>query len=260
MRKPSSKKGATIGSGGQRRAGLKGKGPTPKAVDRDHHPAARRARRAERRDPRDADVAGPAGTVVVGRNSVVEVLRAGAPATALYVQVRVASDDRLREALRLAEQAALPIYEGSRTDLDGLAHHSRHQGLVLTMPEFGYCDISDLTAGDLLVFLDGITDTHNLGAIARSAVAFGASGLVLPSRRSAHVTASAWKSSAGALARLGVAKVPNLRSALENLHADGWMSIGLVPQGDQDVRTVCERMGPERVALVVGSEIGRAHV
>lgn len=262
MRKGAKKKGATVGSGGQRKAGLEGRGPTPKATDRAHHPAAKKAKRQAKDAPRtraSSKAASKAaskasGDVVIGRNSVLEALRARVPATALYLQVRADPDDRWRETIALAREQGVPIFEGSKSDLDALAHLGLHQGLVLAVPEYEYAHLDDVATGDLLVMLDGITDTHNVGAIARSAAAFGASAMVLPSRRSAGVTASAWKASAGALSRLPVARVTNLRAALQDLHDHGWMSIGLDASANLGLDDIDHDVVTDKVVLVIGSE------
>ena len=258
MRKGAKKKGATVGSGGQRKAGLEGKGPTPKATERAHHPAAKKARRQAKEAPRtrasNKTASKTGGDVVIGRNSVLEALRARVPATALYLQVRAEPDDRWRESIALAREQGIPIFEGSKIDLDALAHLGLHQGLVLAVPDYEYAHLDDVTNGNLLVVLDGITDTHNVGAIARSAAAFGASGLVLPSRRSAGITASAWKASAGALSRLPVARVTNLRAALEDLHDKGWMSIGLDADADISFDDIDQDVITDKVVIVIGSE------
>ena len=192
--------------------------------------------------------------MVIGRNPVLEALRAGVPATGLYLQVRAEPDDRWRESLALAQELAIPVFEGARADLDELSHHGNHQGLVLAIKDYEYADLDRVATGNLVVLLDGITDTHNVGAIARSAAAFGASGLALPSRRSAGITASAWKASAGALSRLPVARVTNLRSTIETLHGDGWMSIGLDTRADTSISDIDDDVVGDRVALVLGSE------
>lgn len=262
MRKGAKKKGASVGSGGQRKASLEGKGPTPKATERGHHPAAKKARKIAKDAPRTRASSKAAsktaskatGDVVIGRNSVVEALRARIPATALYLQVRADPDDRWRESISLAREQGIPIFEGSRTDLDALAHLGLHQGLVLAVPEYEYAHLDDIATGNLLVMLDGITDTHNVGAIARSAAAFGAAGLVLPSRRSAGITASAWKASAGALSRLPVARVTNLRVALEELHTEGWMSIGLDAKAELSFKDIDQDVITDKVVIVIGSE------
>lgn len=268
-RNPGSKKGSTVGSGGQRRKGLEGKGPTPKAAERrPSHPAAKRARVAAKR----AGASGAGGASrssgaarvkeggpewIAGRNPVVEALRAGVPATALYVAERIDSDDRVRESLKLASGAGVPLMEAPRGELDRLAGGSVHQGLVLQVPAYEYAHPDDLLAVDkpgasLIVALDGVTDPRNLGAVIRSAAAFGAHGVVVPSRRAAGVTASAWKVSAGAAARLPVAKASNLHQTLEAYRKAGLFVVGLDGEASVPLSSVDLLAGP--VVLVVGSE------
>src|SRR5689334_21561623 len=126
MRKPTTRKGPQVGSGGQRRKGLEGRGPTPKAVERTKHPAAKNAARAAKRDaaPGAARRSAPgrppgrgsaprkargSSEIVAGRNSVVEALRAEVPVTTMYVAGRIDSDDRVREALKIATARSIPI-------------------------------------------------------------------------------------------------------------------------------------------------------
>jgi 23S rRNA (guanosine2251-2'-O)-methyltransferase len=269
-RNPGSKKGMTVGSGGQRRKALQGKGPTPKATERAAHPAARRARAAAKRGAvsgtrpssrstsprsRGTDATGP--ETVSGRNPVVEALRAGVPASALYLAERIDSDDRVREALKLAAEAQIPVLEAPRGELDRLGGGAPHQGLVLQVPAYDYAHPDDfLTAGDdqapLVVALDGVTDPRNLGAVLRSAAAFGGHGLVVPARRAAGVTASAWKVSAGAAARVPVARATNLTRALESYRAAGFFVVGLDAGGTATVYDLEVATGP--LVLVIGSE------
>jgi 23S rRNA (guanosine2251-2'-O)-methyltransferase len=240
MRNDGTKKGATVGSGGQRRAKLEGRKPTPKATERPHHPAARRERAAKKRADSATRRPGTAGRssrrsssgVLMGRNPVVEALRADIPATALYVQAKSEADDRWREAMRIAVAKSIPIMEVAKTELDRMTDGGVHQGLVLTVPEYQYSDIGDFGNATLLVALDGVTDPRNLGAIARSAAAFGADGIVVPTRRSVGVTASAWKTSAGALARVPVAQVTNMTRTIEGLQKAGFTVFGLAADAD----------------------------
>ncbi len=259
MRKPGTKKGQTAGSGGQGKARLSGRGPTPKAADRPHHPAARRQRAAQKRTsgPRSSTGGGrrrSTAGLLMGRNPVVEALRAQIPATALYVQAKADADDRWREAMRLAVARSIPLMEVARTELDRMTDGGVHQGLVLTVPEYRYADVADFEAADLVVALDQVTDPHNLGAIVRSAAAFGAGGIVVPTRRSVGVTAAAWKTSAGALARLPVAQVPNLTRALQRFAEAGFTVVGLAADadaalGELDAQTLA---GP--LVVVIGAE------
>jgi 23S rRNA (guanosine2251-2'-O)-methyltransferase len=267
-RNPGSKKGMAVGSGGQRRKALRGKGPTPKATERTAHPAARRSRSTAKRAAATTrpsnratssrsrgETAGP--EVVAGRNPVVEALRAGVPATALYVAERIDSDDRVRESLKLAADSRVPLLEAPRTELDRLSGGSPHQGLVLQVPPYDYAHPDDFLtvpgeAAPLLVALDGVTDPRNLGAVLRSAAAFGGHGVVVPARRAAGVTATAWKVSAGAAARVPVARATNLTRALEAYRSAGFFVVGLDAGGDVAVADLDLADGP--LVLVVGSE------
>jgi 23S rRNA (guanosine2251-2'-O)-methyltransferase len=261
MRKSGTKKGATVGSGGQKKQALEGRKPTPKAVDRPHHPAARRQRAAfkradstTKRGTSRSSGRRAAGSVLVGRNPVVEALRAHIPASTLYVQTKVDADDRWREAMRLAVSMNIAILEVTKTELDRMSEGAVHQGLVLSVPEYHYSDIADLETATLLVALDGVTDPRNLGAIARSAAAFGAGGIFVPTRRSVGVTASAWKTSAGALARVPVAQVTNMTRALESLQKKGFTVVGLAADADVSLGGLDREVLTDPVVIVVGAE------
>ncbi len=267
IRKTGSKKGQVAGSGGKRRKGLEGRGATPPAEARTKHPAARRAKMAEksaqtRGRPGGGRVAsrkndeGP--EVVLGRNPVVECLRAGVPATALWVAVGTDSDERLKESVQRAGDAGISILEVPRSDLDKLSANGLHQGLALQVPPYRYAHPDDLIAAArahqypaLLVALDNITDPRNLGAVIRSVAAFGGHGVVIPQRRSASVSAVAWRTSAGAAARLPVARATNLTRTLKDWQTKGITIIGLDAGGDT---TLDEFDGSGPVAIVVGSE------
>ncbi|WP_461030607.1 23S rRNA (guanosine(2251)-2'-O)-methyltransferase RlmB, partial [Streptomyces sparsus] len=219
-----------------------------------------RARRATGRPaPRRG---GPKGTseLVVGRNSVVEALREGVPASTLYVQQYIDSDERVRESLRLtADRGGINLMEAPRPELDRMTNGLNHQGLVLQVPPYDYAHPEDLTAAALdagqdalIVALDGVTDPRNLGAVVRSAAAFGGHGVVVPERRAAGMTAGAWKTSAGAAARIPVARATNLTRALETYQKSGLTVIGLAADGDTELTDVAALDGP--VVIVIGSE------
>ena len=258
------------GTGGQGRRKLEGKGPTPPAAMRPGHPAQRRAAAAAagsrrvgdasaaaappaRRAPRGA---GDAAEFVAGRNAVVESLRARVPSAALYVGAlrgRVARDERIEEAIKLAADRGVPVLEAGAAELDRLTGGALHQGLALRVRAYDYAHPDDLLvraadAGQLplIVALDGVTDPRNVGAIARSAAAFGAHGVVVPARRGAGVTAGAWKASAGALARLPVAR------ALQSYRAAGVFVAGLDADGQTGIRDLDLATAP--LVLVTGSE------
>ena len=203
--------------------------------------------------------AGEAAEFVAGRNPVVESLRARVPATALYVGARISRDDRVDEAIKLAADRGVPVLEAGATELDRLTGGALHQGLALRVRAYEYAHPDDLLAraadaGELplIAALDGVTDPRNLGAIARSAAAFGAHGVVVPSRRGAGVTAGAWKASAGALARIPVARAANLARALQSYRDAGIFVAGLDAAGDTAVRDLDLATAP--LVLVTGSE------
>ena len=278
--KPGShRKGAPIGSGGQRKQGLEGRKPTPPAEARKGHPAARRAAAAAKRaatspgrsdsrggsrsggGPRGARRPSPdAPELVLGRNPVVEALRARVPASALYVAMGVDVDERVSEAVALAGKARVSLLEVSRAELDRLTDRGMHQGLALQVPPYEHAHPDDLLKTalaapvPLLVALDGVTDPRNLGAVVRSAAAFGAQGVLLPERRSAGMTAAAWRTSAGAAARLPVARCTNLVRTLKDYRAAGLFVVGLAAEGS--IRLDELELATEPLVLVVGSEGG----
>jgi 23S rRNA (guanosine2251-2'-O)-methyltransferase len=258
MRKAGTKKGAVVGSGGQKSKGLEGKGPTPRATKRPGHPAQRKAQLAQKSQQRRSKDK-PQAELVAGRNPVVECLRAMVPATALYVQIGVDADERVTEAVRMAADRGISVLEVSKPELDRLTTGALHQGLSLQMPPFEYAHPDDLLTiakespePGLLVALDGVTDPRNLGAVIRSAAAFGASGVLLPQRRSAGITAVAWRTSAGTAAKIPVAVATNLTRTLRQYAADGMMIVGLDADGTITVDELSLATSP--LVVVVGSE------
>ncbi|MCK0110804.1 23S rRNA (guanosine(2251)-2'-O)-methyltransferase RlmB [Ornithinimicrobium sp. F0845] len=256
----SAKKGPQVGSGGQRRKGLEGRGPTPKATERTGHPAARRANRdskADRPRPQRRGGTRASSEIVAGRNSVLEALRTQVPASTLYVASRIDSDDRVREAIALASEQGIALLETPRGELDRLTDGAVHQGLALQVPPYDYAHPDDLLAAQLpgvplIVALDGITDPRNLGAIIRSVGAFGGHGVVVPARRSAGMTAAAWKTSAGAAARIQVAQATNLTQALKDYRKAGCFVIGLDADGEVELPGL--ELADQPLVVVIGSE------
>jgi 23S rRNA (guanosine2251-2'-O)-methyltransferase len=261
----SGKGNPTAGSGGRRRRGLEGKGPTPKARDRVGHVAHKKAKAAERaaRGRPGGKRAGgrkrSGAEWVIGRNAVVEALAGGVPVTTMYVAEGAERDSRLAEAFRLAAERGLAMLQTPRTELDRLTGGTAHQGLALQVPLYEYASPDDLVedARDsgvppLVVALDGVTDPRNLGAIVRSAAAFGAHGVVVPERRAAGMTASAWKTSAGAAARVPVAKAVNLSRQLRAYADAGLVVVGLAAEAEVALGDLDR--SDDGLVLVVGSE------
>lgn len=261
--KKSGKGNPTAGSGGRVRRGLEGRGPTPKAKDREYHKAHKIAKRAQKeaakRPPRRTKTGD--AEWIAGRNSVVEALRAFIPVSALYVAEGAERDGRLREAFQLSAEQGISLMEVPRIELDRLTGGAVHQGLAARIPAFEYAHPDDLldeadARGEkpLIVALDSVTDPRNLGAVIRSAAGFGAHGVVIPERRAAGMTASAWKTSAGAAARLPVAQTVNLTRQLKAYQDAGCMVVGLAADGDVSLPELSLADGP--LVVVVGAEGG----
>ena len=194
--------------------------------------------------------------VVTGRNSVVEALRAKIPAKELLIAERAEIDDRITESIRLAKNQNLVIKEVPKSRIDGITAAAVHQGIVLIIKPFQYKEFSQILnkakKPGLIIGMDGVTDPHNLGAIVRSAAAFGADGVVIPERRNAAMTGSAWKSSAGAAARMPIAQVTNLVRSISDAKEAGYFVVGLDADGDQTLPKF--NLAETSVYLIVGSE------
>ncbi len=145
----------------------------------------------------------------------------------------------------------LPVDTVSAHQLDELLGTREHQGVALQVDGYPYADADRLLGAEVLVVLDEVTDPHNLGAVARSALAAGAGGLVVPRHRSAHVTPAAVKSSAGILELLPVAQVTNVVSFLLRARDHGFWVYGAAGEAAASyLRT--DLTG--RVVLVLGAE------
>jgi 23S rRNA (guanosine2251-2'-O)-methyltransferase len=260
VRKTSKK--PTAGSGGRVKRGLEGKGPTPRAKDRPYHKAHKSQQTAQSAKRTPAGRSGRKSSDaewIAGRNSVVEALREGVPVNGLYVAEGAERDGRLREAFKLAQDRGIPLSEVSKVALDRLTDRAVHQGLAARIPAYEYAHPDDLLDAaaeigekPLIVALDSVTDPRNLGAVVRSAAGFGAHGVVIPERRAAGMTASAWKTSAGAAARIPVAQTVNLVRQLKAYQDAGCMVVGLAADGEVSLPELDLADGP--LVLVVGSE------
>jgi len=274
----SSKKGPAGGTGGKNKKRLTGKGPTPKAEDRPYHAAAKRKKAVAKKSSSKTTTRGagrvttgrsdgkeirparaprgdrPRGEIVAGRNAVLEALRESVPSTELLVARSIEVDDRVAESLKLALHLGLPIREAHRAEVEGISPNS--QGIILAIKPFQYSSFEEIMQRAkhpaLIVALDGVTDPRNLGAIIRSAAAFGAAGVVMTERRAASMTASAWKSSAGAAARLPIAQVTNLARTIDAAKKEGLFVIGLDGESEDLISTM--KIASEPLMIVVGSE------
>jgi 23S rRNA (guanosine2251-2'-O)-methyltransferase len=259
-----SSKRPTAGSGGRVRRGLEGRGATPKAVDRPNHKAYKLKARAEREAARRPKKrAGDGEEWIAGRNSVLEALRTGVPVSGVYVAEGSERDARVREAFKIAADRGISLLEVTKGELDRRTDKAVHQGLAARVPAYEYATPSDLLdaaaergESPLIVVLDSVTDPRNLGAVVRSASGFGAHGVIIPERRAARMTAAAWKTSAGAAARIPVAQATNLVRTLKELQDAGCQVVGLAAAGDLSLPDLLAdpdlASGP--LVVVVGSE------
>ncbi len=199
---------------------------------------------------------------IEGKRPIIEALRSQVPIKCVCMADNLKHDSLVEDILRKSRHFDVPVQTVSRKQLDELSEHGSHQGVVAETRPYQYVDITKIErAADsyanehngraLVVLLDHLTDAGNLGAIARSAESVGACGLVLPSKRSARVEASTYKSSAGAVVHLPIARVPNLIQVMARLkERDFW--VAGASEHAEDVIWNSNLKG--RIALVLGNE------
>jgi 23S rRNA (guanosine2251-2'-O)-methyltransferase len=190
--------------------------------------------------------------LIYGINPVLEALRAKR-VTSLRVSPR--ADQRVSQAIRLAEVQSLPVRRVTVSDLDRETSGAAHQGVVAEVRLRDTWSVEDLVADaadvPLIVVLDGIEDPHNVGAILRTLDAAGADGLVRQSRHAAALGGAAAKASAGAVAHAKIAEVVNIARALETLKEAGVWTVGLASEADARYDQIDFTLPS---ALVVGAE------
>ncbi len=191
--------------------------------------------------------------MIYGRGPVRELLRSDRQTEYLLVQKGL--EGSLGQLIALAKQKGIPVKETDARKLDELSGGGNHQGVAAQVSAARYCELEDLLnrAGDeppFLVIADEIEDPHNLGAIIRTAEAAGAHGLIVPKRRSAGLSQTVAKTSAGAVEHLPVARVANLPATIQLLKERGIWIYGAHMEGVP--YTQVDFSGP--AALVLGSE------
>jgi len=196
--------------------------------------------------------------LIWGRHAAAAALESGRPIHRIWCTPELRFSPKFLQGLREAKAAGVLVEEVTWARLGQLTGGAVHQGIVLQPAAADTLDLVSLIEAcrqldepPLLMALDGITDPHNLGAIARSAEALGAHGLVLPQRRSAGLTGSVAKVAAGALEHLPVARVVNLNRALEALKDEGYRLVGLAAEGSVSLAEA-DLDGP--LVIVTGSE------
>lgn len=249
--KPTPNRGHAARSGRARRDA-----PAPKAGGQ--RPAQRRSNRPADQAQASYQRRRPTDEYIEGRRAVMEALEAGVPLKGLMVADHLDVEERaITNVLKAAQTAGVPARTVSRTLLDQLSAHGAHQGVIAEARPYRYQEVEQIIAAAegqdnaLVVICDHVTDPGNLGAIARSAEVVGAAGLIIPNRRAAQVTATAYKASAGALAYLPVAKVANLAASVKQLQEAGFWVAGASEHATTDV---WHAPLEGRLALVLGSE------
>lgn len=199
---------------------------------------------------------------IEGKRPVVEALRTHVPIKQVLVADNLKRDGLVEDILRKAKNAGVQVKTVRRRDLDEKSERGSHQGVMAETKPYEYCNVQTILdaaqahadeheGSALVVLLDHITDAGNLGAIARSAEVVGASGLIIPNKRSAHVTAATYKSSAGAISHLNVSQVANLSQTMERLKQEGYWVAGASERAKE---VIWDSNLKGKIALVMGSE------
>ena len=195
--------------------------------------------------------------VIEGRNAVIEALRAGVTIDKIYI-MKGETDATLGHIASTAREKGIVVVDADRRKLDGMSRTHSHQGVIALAAVREYASVEDILnaarekgEAPLIVVCDELSDPHNLGAVIRTAECAGAHGVIIPKRRSAGLTAIVGKTSAGAVAHLPVARVPNIPSLLKQLKQEGVWVFGTAADGNTTLYNA-DLKGP--AAIVIGSE------
>ena len=204
-----------------------------------------------------AEPAAEADGIIEGRNAVIEALRAGETIDKIYI-LKGEHDKTLGHIASKARAAGIVVVDADRRKLDGMSRTHAHQGVIALAAVRQYVSVDEILqiAEDkgekpFIIVCDEITDHHNLGAIIRTAECAGAHGVIIPKRRSAGLTAVVAKTSAGAVAHVPVARVPNIPSLLKDLKKRGVWVFGAAAGG---TTSLYEADLKGAAAIVIGSE------
>jgi len=195
--------------------------------------------------------------IIEGRNAVLEALRAGRAIDKIYL-AKGDVDKTLGHIASKARDLGCVVVETDRRKLDAMSVTHSHQGVIALASVRDYCSVDDILkiAADkneppFIIVCDEISDPQNLGAIIRTAECVGAHGIIIPKRRSAGITATVGKISAGAVEHVAVARVSNLTSAIKDLKEAGLWIYGTAADGSSPLWKT-DLSGP--ICLVIGSE------
>ncbi|AFY78198.1 MAG: 23S rRNA (guanosine(2251)-2'-O)-methyltransferase RlmB [Hydrococcus sp. C42_A2020_068] len=199
-----------------------------------------------------------ASDLVYGRHPVIAALESDRQLNRIWIVPKLRYDSRFLSLLQDAKAKGTVIDEVDSYRLDRITHGANHQGIAAQIAPHAYIELADLierakatTPESVIVIADGITDPHNLGAIIRTAEAFGAQGLIIPQRRAAGITSTVMKVAAGALEHFPVARVVNLTRALEELKQSGFWIYGTAAGSGKPLHSI---KWHGAIGLVIGSE------
>ena len=199
---------------------------------------------------------------IEGKRPVIEALRTEVPCKRVLLADNVKRDPLIEDVLRKAKKRNVPVETVPRARLEKLSERGSHQGVMAETKPFNYVNVTTIVetanaqaaengGSALVVILDHITDAGNLGAISRSCEAVGASGLIIPNKRSARVEASTYKSSAGAITHVPVAQVSNIVQSIHRLQEEGFWVCAATEHTD-DLVWNANLKG--KIAIVLGNE------
>jgi len=193
-----------------------------------------------------------------GKHSVFATLESGRPINRIWCTSDIRSSEKFFTLLKEIKNKGVLIEEVSWSRISQITRGAIHQGIALQVSYTKTLPLEELISfsrvnktSPVLICLDGITDPHNVGAIIRSAEAFGCSGLILPQRRSAGITGTVSKVAAGALENLPISRVVNLNRSLQKLKDEGFLVVGLSEKAKESVYKFRQNMP---IVIVIGSE------
>ena len=183
-------------------------------------------RRKENRRIDDEDIVAFSDQVE-GRNAVIELLESGKDINKLYI-TKGEKNGSINKIIALAKENKVVIVEKDKKQMEEMAQTDNYQGVIAIVPPFEYCEIEDILnyakereENPFVLILDGIEDTHNLGAIIRTAETAGVHGIIIPKRRAASVNSTVSKVSCGAVEYMRIARVSNITDSIKKLKEEG---------------------------------------
>ncbi|MFD3155597.1 23S rRNA (guanosine(2251)-2'-O)-methyltransferase RlmB [Haloimpatiens sp. FM7330] len=195
--------------------------------------------------------------LIEGRNAIKEILKTGR--TIEYIMIsKGQKSGSINDIIKFAKKNKIVIKEVDKRKLDQISETGSHQGIIAVVTPYKYCEVSDILAyaeekGEkpFIIILDELEDPHNFGSIIRTAEVCGVHGIIIPKRRNVGVTPTVYKSSAGAVEHVKIAKVTNINNTIEELKTNGIWVYGADMYGED----YCFNTDfSSAVALVIGSE------